>query len=134
MTGSGSWSCSGNPKPRSWEDIVVCGIKIYFRYRPKEIDCPTPGRQQEIIPWAQDHSRITYRLEFLYEIAYARNKKYATISSMIGNSHVLSGLQRVKEKLRSMISSYSFPLNKHHFIIKLSSIRPVIFIIIKKCP
>jgi transposase len=50
---------------RAWRDIRVCGWTIFFLYCPKEIICPTHGRVQEEIPWADQKARITYRLEFL---------------------------------------------------------------------
>jgi transposase len=50
---------------RVWRDIRVCGWTISFLYCPKEILCPTHGRIQEEIPWAEQRARITYRLEFL---------------------------------------------------------------------
>jgi len=34
-------------------------------YAPKEIECPTHGRVQEKIPWADNLARVTYRLEYL---------------------------------------------------------------------
>lgn len=49
---------------RCWEDLTLVGMKILFWYVPKEIDCPTHGRMQEMIPWAPAYSRITYRLEW----------------------------------------------------------------------
>lgn len=53
------------PKARIWRDVRVCGWTVYFLYRPKEIFCPTHGRIQEEIPWADKLARITYRNEFL---------------------------------------------------------------------
>ncbi|MCP4626610.1 MAG: transposase family protein, partial [bacterium] len=52
-------------KERSWRDVVVCKWTVYFKYNPREMICPTHGRKQEKIPWADAHSRITYRLEYL---------------------------------------------------------------------
>ena len=40
------------------------GMKILIWYAPKEICCPTHGRVQETIPWAEPYSRITHRLEW----------------------------------------------------------------------
>jgi len=37
----------------------------YFFYHPREILCPTHGRVQENIPWAEAYARITYRLEYI---------------------------------------------------------------------
>jgi transposase len=51
-------------KFRSWDDIVVAGWKIILWYAPKEIRCPTHGRQQEEIPWAAPNAQCTYRFEF----------------------------------------------------------------------
>ncbi|MEA3347243.1 MAG: ISL3 family transposase [Candidatus Auribacterota bacterium] len=50
---------------RKWRDIRVCGIMVYWHYAPKEVLCPTHGRIQEAISWAEYHGQITYRLEFL---------------------------------------------------------------------
>ena len=50
--------------PRVWRDMPVCGWSVFFRYPPKEILCPTHGRIQEMIPWAEPYARITYRFEY----------------------------------------------------------------------
>ena len=49
---------------RQWEDLTLMGMKILIWYAPKEICCPTHGRVQETIPWAEPYSRITHRLEW----------------------------------------------------------------------
>nr|WP_246345558.1 ISL3 family transposase [endosymbiont of Lamellibrachia barhami] len=49
---------------RRWEDLTLMGMKVLFWYAPKEIQCTTHGRVQEMIPWAPPYSRITYRLEW----------------------------------------------------------------------
>ena len=51
--------------PRRWRDLVVCGCKIFLWYCPKEICCPTHGRIQEKIPWADSYARVTYRFEYI---------------------------------------------------------------------
>lgn len=51
-------------EPRRWQDVPICGKRVYLQYAPVEIECPTHGRVQEQIPWAEAHSRITYRLEY----------------------------------------------------------------------
>ncbi len=56
---------------RSWRDVRVCGWTVYLLYAPKEIECPTHGRVQEEIPWADKHARISYRLEYLV-LVYAQ--------------------------------------------------------------
>jgi transposase len=49
---------------RMWRDLPICGWSVYFWYCPKEILCPTHGRVQEMIPWAEPYARITYRFEY----------------------------------------------------------------------
>ena len=49
---------------RSWEDVTLLGVKTFFHYAPKEVNCPIHGRIQEDIPWAEKHSRVTYRVEW----------------------------------------------------------------------
>lgn len=56
---------------RTWRDVCVCGWTIIFVYTPMEIVCPTHGRAQEDIPWADAYARVTYRLEFLI-LTYAQ--------------------------------------------------------------
>jgi len=51
--------------PRRWRDISVCGWSVFFWYCPREILCPTHGRVQEDIPWADTYARITYRFEYV---------------------------------------------------------------------
>jgi transposase len=41
------------PQPRLWRDVPVCGWAVIFHYFPREILCPTHGRTQELIPWAE---------------------------------------------------------------------------------
>ena len=49
---------------RYWDDIVVAEWKVVLCYHPKEINCPTHGRQQEEIPWSAEQAQYTYRFEF----------------------------------------------------------------------
>lgn len=53
------------PNVRLWRDVCVCGLTVFLVYCPKEIDCPTHGRVQEQIPWADSFARISYRLEYV---------------------------------------------------------------------
>ena len=53
------------PQQRIWRDVPVCGWAVFLHYFPREIECPTHGRAQELIPWADGYARVTYRLEFL---------------------------------------------------------------------
>ncbi len=50
---------------RVWRDIPICGWSVFFWYHPREIHCPTHGRIQEDIPWADLYARATYRFEYV---------------------------------------------------------------------
>ncbi len=52
------------PEFREWRDIPICGWSVLFLYRPREIICPTHGRVQEDIPWAESYAHVTYRYEY----------------------------------------------------------------------
>ena len=52
-------------EPRRWRDVRVCGQTVWLSHCPREIWCPTHGRRQEVIPWADPMARVTYRYEFL---------------------------------------------------------------------
>lgn len=49
---------------RVWRDLPVYGTTVLLWYCPKEILCPTHGRVQENIPWADPYARVTYRFEY----------------------------------------------------------------------
>ena len=49
---------------RVWRDLPIYGISVLLWYCPKEILCPTHGRVQENIPWADAYARVTYRFEY----------------------------------------------------------------------
>lgn len=51
--------------PRKWRDLPVCGWSVFFWYCPRIIICPTHGRVQEDIPWADPYTRVTYRFEYI---------------------------------------------------------------------
>lgn len=52
-------------EPRWWRDIPVCGWSVWLHFCPREIECPTHGRVEENIPWADAYARCTYRFEYL---------------------------------------------------------------------
>ena len=56
------WTAS---EPRRWRDVPVCGWWVWLLYCPREVLCPTHGRVQEEIPWAEPWYRVTYRFEYL---------------------------------------------------------------------
>jgi len=67
---------------RMWRDLPVGRWKVFFCYQPKEIFCPTHGRIQEDIPWADPYARITYRFEHALLV-------YCQIMTQKAASHLL---------------------------------------------
>jgi transposase len=71
------------PEARVWRDIRVCGWTVFFLYCPKEIICPTHGRIQEEIPWAEQRARITYRVEYLV-LTYSQLMTQRAAAELLG--------------------------------------------------
>ena len=46
-------------------DKPVGGWTVWFLYAPREIQCPTHGRVEERLPWADPYARVTYRHEYV---------------------------------------------------------------------
>lgn len=89
------------PEMRTWRDVCVCGWRIFFFYYPKEIECPTHGRAQEDIPWADAYSRVTYRLEFLIVIySQLMTQKAAAQLVHIPKSTFSDILHRIIDRVR----------------------------------
>jgi len=86
---------------RTWRDVCICGWKVFFNYYPKEILCPTHGRVQEQIPWADAYARITYRLEYLL-LVYSQlmTQKAAAELLHIARSTFSDVLHRTIERVR----------------------------------
>ena len=86
---------------RLWRDIPVCGWSVFFWYNPREIICPTHGRIQEEIPWAEAYARITYRFEYVM-LVYCQlmTQKAAARILHIQKSTLSDMLHRVITRLR----------------------------------
>lgn len=86
---------------REWRDIPVCGWSVFFRYYPREVMCPTHGRIQEEIPWAETYARITYRFEYLM-LVYCQlmTQKAAARILHIPKSTLSDMLHRLIKRLR----------------------------------
>lgn len=86
---------------RSWKDLAVFGLQVYFHYAPKEIECPTHGLLQEEIPWAHAYERVTYRLEFRV-CALAKRMTQKAAAEIVGMppSTFSDVLHRVIERVR----------------------------------
>lgn len=71
------------PAERCWRDIRLCGITVFFHYRPREIICPVHGRAQEQIPWAAPNAQVTYRLEYVL-LVYAQLMTAKAAAGLLG--------------------------------------------------
>lgn len=87
---------------RSWTDLTVFGMRITFWYSPKEIECPTHGRLQEDIPWAENHSRITHRLEYrICALSQIMTQKAAAEILQMPSSTLSDLLHRIIDRVRA---------------------------------
>lgn len=53
------------PTLREWRDLPVGGWSVFLVFAPREVRCPTHGRVEEHIPWAEPGARITQRYEYV---------------------------------------------------------------------
>lgn len=87
---------------RQWRDIPIHGITVLLIFLPREIDCPTHGRQQEEIPWAAAFARVTYRFEYaLTRFAQDMTQKAAASLLKIAKSTFSDLLHRIVERSRA---------------------------------
>jgi len=86
---------------RCWRDIPIHGTWVIFHYHPREIDCPSHGRVQEDIPWADALSRDTYRLEYAI-VTYCQKmtQKAAGKLLKIAKSSLSDKLHRIIKRQR----------------------------------
>jgi len=86
---------------RIWLDLPLYGGCVQLWYWPKEIVCPTHGRVQENIPWADAYSRITYRFEYAM-LVYCQimTQKAAAQLLHIAQSTLSDLLHRSIERIR----------------------------------
>ena len=87
---------------RSWRDIPIHGIEVWLVYNPREIHCPTHGRLQENIPWAEDQARVTCRFEYaLLRFAQQMTQKAGAQLLRIQKSTFSDLLHRIVTRVRS---------------------------------
>jgi transposase len=87
---------------REWLDISILGWRVVLRYRPKEIQCPTHGRAQELIPWAAPLARVTYRSEWrICTLSQLMTQKAASQVLRIPKSTLSDILHRVITRVRT---------------------------------
>lgn len=88
--------------PRDWRDPPVHGIEVYLIYHPREVYCPTHGRLQEEIPWAEALSRVTYRFEYaLLRYTQQMTAKAAGQLLKMPKSTLSNLLHRIIKRIRS---------------------------------
>jgi transposase len=88
-------------EPRRWRDLTVCRWSIWLEFSPREILCPTHGRLQEDIPWAEPLSRVTYRFEYaMLRYCQIMTQKAAAEVLRIPSSTLSDLLHRTITRLR----------------------------------
>lgn len=94
---------------REWREIAIFDIEVFLVFTPREIRCPTHGRQQEEIPWAEWYSRYTYRMEYaVARLAQSMNQKSAAKLLGISKStysdllHRIINRERMGHKIRGL--------------------------------
>lgn len=89
------------PESRRWRDLTVCGWTIWLDFFPREILCPTHGRLQENIPWAEQSSRVSYRFEYaMLRYCQIMTQKAAAEVLRIPSSTLSNLLHRTITRLR----------------------------------
>ena len=87
---------------RHWRDLPVHSIEVFLVYHPREVTCPTHGRLQEEIPWAEAQARVTYRFEYaLLRFAQQMTQKAAAQLLLIAKSTFSNLLHRIVTRIRS---------------------------------
>jgi transposase len=89
------------PELRWWRDIPIGGWSVWLQYCPREIRCATHGRVTEVVPWADEYARITYRMEYLM-LRYCQimTQKAAAELLHISRSTLSDGLHRSITRIR----------------------------------
>jgi len=86
---------------RVWLDPPIGQRVVKFLYQPKEILCPTHGRVQEEIPWADHYAHITYRFEYAMLIyCQIMTQKAAAKILHIASSTLSNLLHRTIDRIR----------------------------------
>lgn len=90
------------PEERHWRDLRVCGFDVHLYYTPREIQCPTHGRHQEIIHWAAPYAQVSYRFEFvLLRYCQATTQKHAADMLNVSPSTLSDILHRTIGRIRN---------------------------------
>ena len=88
-------------KGRVWRDLPLYGYQVELCYFPRDVICPTHGRVQENIPWADTYSRVTYRFEYAMLIyCQIMTQKAAAMLLHISTSTLSDMLHRAIERIR----------------------------------
>ena len=86
---------------RMWRDPPIYGRAVNLWYCPREVLCPTHGRVQEDIPWADRFAHITHRFEYLLLVfCQMMTQKAAARVLRIATSTLSDLLHRTITRLR----------------------------------
>jgi len=89
------------PAFREWRDIPVGGWSVFLLYAPREVRCPTHGRVEESIPWAERGARITHRYEYvMLRYCQMMTQKAAALLLRVSPSTLSEQLHRSIERRR----------------------------------
>lgn len=90
------------PAFRLWRDLPVGGWSVFLLYGPREIRCPTHGRVEESIPWAEREARITRRYEYvMLRYCQMMTQKAAAALLRVAPSTLSDQLHRSIERRRA---------------------------------
>jgi transposase len=90
------------PQVRWWRDIPVGGWAVWLMYAPREIQCPTHGRIEESLPWADRYARVSYRNEYvMLRYCQMMTQKAAAELLRISASTLSDQLHRSVKRIRS---------------------------------
>ena len=83
---------------RQYEFISLWGIKCYFQYSPRRVDCKKCGVKIEAVPWSDGKSKLTIPLKlFLAEWAKKLSWKEVAESFKVSWEHVFRSVKDVVE-------------------------------------
>jgi transposase len=89
------------PRLREWRDIPVGGWSVFLLYAPREVRCPTHGRVEERIPWAERGARVTRRYEYvMLRYCQMMTQKAAALLLRVSPSTLSEQLHRSIERHR----------------------------------
>jgi len=89
------------PALREWRDLPLGGRSVFLVFAPREVKCPSHGRVEEAIPWAERGARVTLRYEYVM-LCYSQmmTQKAAAALLRVSPSTLSDQLHRSIERAR----------------------------------